>query len=122
MIHILRSLGSAAALGAVLASAAPAFAADAMSGAMAGPSKEATYVCRPAASAEKPSAMMGTTALVCKPIAVAVHMSDGKTHMMGNAMVKTPASTPSVTGLTTMQLNDAYAKFLQEEFSVPPSP
>jgi hypothetical protein len=44
-------------------------------------------------------------------------MSDGKTHLMGSPKVA-PAKTPDTTGLTAMQLNDAYAKWLNEVFSV----
>jgi hypothetical protein len=98
---------------------APAVAQNAMSGEhMMGAATMATYVCRSASTGEKPNSMMGTSGLVCKPVAIEMKMSDGKMHMMGNPKA-TAVRTPDSSGLTSAQLNDAYAKWLNDLFSVP---
>jgi hypothetical protein len=107
---------AAAALLTVLA-LTPAFADEMSSGAMAANQQMATYACRPAASGEKPSAMMGSTSLVCKPLAVEMRGSDGKMHVMGSLKVK-PAAGPDISGLTPAQVNDAYIKWFREQFSI----
>jgi hypothetical protein len=51
------------------------------------PANSATMLCRPAAQSEKPTAMMGSTGIVCKPMV----MQSG---MMMVPNTKTPADQP----------------------------
>jgi hypothetical protein len=90
-------------LGALAAMAmlgAPAFADDAMA---KKPAMDATMMCRPAMTGEKPTAMMGTKGIVCKSMP---KMAPGK--MMG----------PDTKGMTPAQADEAWRKWLEQMMQV----
>jgi len=76
------------------------FAADSMS--KMSPAMQATMMCRPAMSGEKPSAMMGSKGIVCKSMAK-------PTSKMG----------PDVTGMTGAQADAAWRSWLSLMMAVP---
>ncbi len=103
---------------------AAAMAVLASTGAIANASDDmTTMVCREAHAGEKPTAKMvgSSTALVCKPFAVSMKMSDGKLKTIGSVRVKA-ASGPDLTGaLTADQINAAYVKWLEARLSIDPA-
>ena len=83
-----------------------------------------TYVCRPSASDETPNAKMTSatsTALICRPITLTLHMSGGTMRTIGQVTAK---SSNVLTGpdlskaLTPQQINDAYIKFIEQTFHI----
>lgn len=98
-------LAPAFAAGLLLGLPLAAGAADAMDK-MDKPAMTSTMMCRPAMEKEKSTAMMGKTAVVCKTITP--------------AMMKKLEAGPNVSSsLTSMQLNDAWKKFVMESIEIP---
>jgi hypothetical protein len=82
---------------------APALAADDMTKKPNPETMEATMMCRPAMTGEKPTAMMGTKAVVCKPMA---KMDSAK---MG----------PKTAGMTPAQADAAWRAWLEQAMMIP---
>jgi hypothetical protein len=73
-------------------------------------------VCRPATAGEKPVAMMGTTSLICKPLAVILKQADGTMKRMGNPKAANPVTCDSMKGLTVEQQDAAMNKCVNKVF------
>jgi hypothetical protein len=64
---------------------------------------DATMMCRPAAAAEKPMAMMGTKGMTCKSM---------------DTMMKGGHMGPTVTGMTAAQTDAAWRSWIQEQMLI----
>jgi len=83
----------------------------------------ASYICRPAMTGETPNAKMTNSAVVleCKPIAIAMHMSDGSMKTIGSTSVKAPSGPDFSNALTAAQANAAYNAWVQSTFKIDPA-
>jgi hypothetical protein len=84
--------------------------------------KSATFVCRPALPSETATAKMVVTsiALVCKPIAVSMHMSDGSMRTIGNVSSRAIAAPDFSGALTPQQINAAYNHWVEKALDIDP--
>ena len=85
-----------AAAAAVVMVAAPALAKDTMMK----PAMEATMMCRPATSAEKPMAMMGDKGMICRDLKMTPHMG------------------PKTKGMTAAQADAAWRAWLTQMMNI----
>ena len=83
----------------------------------------ASYVCRPAAADETASAKMlnSSTTLVCRPIAVAMHMSDGSMKVIGSVTTQAMPGPNFSEALTLRQINAAYNQWLLKALDIDPA-
>jgi hypothetical protein len=82
-----------------------------------------TLICRPALASETATAKMVATPtlLVCKPIAVSMHMSDGSMKTIGSVTAK-PMSAPDFSqALTPQQATEAYNHWIEKALDIDPS-
>ena len=87
-----------------------------------GGSMMATMLCRPALSSETSNATFTSTStsLICRPVAVAMHMSNGSMKVIGS--VKARASSPDFSGaLTPAQVNSAFNRWVQTTMHIDPA-
>ena len=84
--------------------------------------KSATFVCRAALATETATAKMveSSTALVCKPIAVNMHMSDGSMKTIGNVSSRAMAAPDFSHALTPQQINEAYNHWVEKALDIDP--
>ncbi len=104
------------------ASLAVGFASQAAGAQSAPADRAATFVCRPAATSEAPSAKMiaSATLLVCEPLAITLPMSDGSMKTIGSTTAK-PRPGPDLTGaLTPQQVQTAYNRWLLKTLDIDP--
>jgi hypothetical protein len=82
----------------------------------------ATYICRPALTDEAPSAKMVHTsmALVCRPIAVSMHMSDGSMKTIGNVKAKALVAPDFSHAVSPAQVNAAYNHWVEMALDIDP--
>jgi hypothetical protein len=116
-----RSKNLAAAIGLPLALAAFGTAVWAQTARLA--PDAATYVCRQALPDETASAKMvvSSTSLVCRPIAVAMHMSDGSMRVIGNVSSHAIPAPDFSRALTPQQVNAAYNQWLLKALDIDPA-
>ena len=85
----------------------------------------ATYVCRTIETGETANARMlaATPAeLTCRPISLALKMSNGSMKMIGTVSAKRTSGPDLSSALTPGQVNDAWVKYVDETFHVDHSP
>jgi len=75
-------------------------------------------VCAPVKPGDKTVAMMGTTALVCKPFAILLMHKDGTSMRVGNPTAANPVPCSDPQGLTVQQQDLAMRACLNKVYSV----
>jgi|HubBroStandDraft_2_1064218.scaffolds.fasta_scaffold454440_1 hypothetical protein len=80
------------------------------------------FICRAIAIGETPNAQMtadSSTQLVCRPVQIQLKMSGGSLRTIGHATAKSAPDGPDLShALTPEQVNDAYVKFIDQEFHI----
>jgi hypothetical protein len=80
------------------------------------------FVCRTIVGGETPNAQMtaaSATQLICRPIEITLKMSGGSLRTIGRTTAKTAADGPDLSqALTPEQVNDAYVRFIDQEFHI----
>jgi hypothetical protein len=80
------------------------------------------FICRTIASGETPNAQMtaaSSTQLICRPVTIALKMSGGTLRTIGWTTAKSVPDGPDLSrALTAGQVNDAYVKFIDQEFHI----
>jgi hypothetical protein len=86
-------------------------------------SKYATFICRPTSPGESASAEMvnGATSLVCRPLAVRMHMSDGSMKTIGNVSSRAIPAPDFAHALTPQQINETYNRWLEKTLDIDPA-
>jgi len=80
-----------------------------------------TYVCRPAIAGEFPNAQMtanGDEALTCRPVGIALKMSNGSLRIIGRTDAQTRTGPDLSKALTPGQINDAWVKYIEKTFNI----
>jgi hypothetical protein len=82
----------------------------------------ATFICRPASADESANARMvhDSTSLVCRPIAVTMHMSNGSMKTIGNVKATALAGPDFSHALTPQQINAAYNHWVEKALDIDP--
>jgi hypothetical protein len=82
----------------------------------------ATLICRPALATEAANAkmMVDTTSLVCRPLAVAMRMSDGSMKTIGSVTSKAMPGPDFSHALTAQQVNAAYNRWVEKALDIDP--
>ena len=84
-----------------------------------------TYVCHAVVAGESANARMtvsSNAALTCRPINIALKMSNGSMRTIGHVGSKMTKGPDYSSALTPAQINDAWVKFIETAFSVNHSP
>ncbi len=97
-------------------------AAGACAAAHADDTPDQRFICRAIATGETPNAQMtanSSTQLVCRPVTVVLKMSGGTLRTIGHTTAKSVPDGPDLShALTAEQVNDAYVKFIDQEFHI----
>ncbi len=80
------------------------------------------FICRTIAGGETPNAQMtasSSTQLICRPVTIVLKMSAGSLRTIGHTTATSTLDGPDLShALTPEQVNDAYVKFIDQEFHV----
>jgi len=80
------------------------------------------FVCRTIVGGEIPNGQMtspSATQLICRPVEITLKMSGGSLRTIGRTTAKTAADGPDLShALTPEQVNDAYVRFIDQEFHI----
>ena len=80
-----------------------------------------SYICRPAVGSDSVSARttsVDATPLTCRPLNVALRMSDGSMHVIGRVTAKSNSGPDLRKAVTPDQINDAWAGWVMETFRI----
>jgi hypothetical protein len=85
---------------------------------------EGTLICRQASAAEQATAKMvsSSTALVCRPIAVAMRGGDGSLHIIGDTHARAQAGPDFSKAVTPAQMREACERWLETFFHIDHTP
>jgi hypothetical protein len=80
------------------------------------------FICRTIATGETPNAQMtanSSTQLICRPVQIELKMSGGSLRTIGHTTAKSAPDGPDLShALTPEQVNDAYVRFIDQEFHI----
>ncbi len=79
------------------------------------------FICRAIAVGETPNAQMtvSSTQLICRPVTLILKLCGGNIRTIGHVTAKSEPDGPDLShALTPGQVNDAYVKFIDQEFHI----